>query len=502
LDLIVLPSDAEDQGPPIGIDYPLTGVVDNGVSSGAGPTLVELPTTAQSNNNGHGNGNGNGNGAKPQAATVVALRNADPAPGMSAEPAVSAAIKDSLVENKKTDRYGIVVFCHLRWGFVWQRPQQFLSRFAKKHKILFIEEPFFDLAEGSEPRIDYHKVMPNVTVVTPHVSKEWNRHPKLPTKLREFTKTAIDAMNETGDFDRPVLWYYSPMDSAWSLGYFENRGVVYDCMDELSQFTGAPKALVANEARLIEHADIVFTGGYELGRRSASSTTTCTRSGAAWSSITSARRPIRPRTSRRTSISWRARSWVGSGSWTSASITRWSARWRGCAPTGRSRWSARSSRSIPTCCRTRPTCSGWAGRDYQQLPHYCRAFDVNMMCFANNASTQYINPTKGLEYMATGKPIVSTPVRDVVRQWSDIVYLAKNAEEFVKAAEEALKDPNGERVKRGLALARTSTWEETVANMQRLIKEAIAAKDRRSTRDIEPLAESELEYVYMATQGS
>jgi len=104
--------------------------------------------------------------------------------------------------------------------------------------------------------------------------------------------------------------------------------------------------------------------------------------------------------------------------------------------------------------------------------------------------------------MATGKPIVSTPVRDVVRQWSDIVYLAKNAEEFVKAAEDALKNPRGERVQRGLELAKKCSWESTVATMQQLIKEAISEKDRRSTRDVEPLEESELEYVYMATQGS
>ena len=59
------------------------------------------------------------------------------------------------------------------------------------------------------------------------------------------------------------------------------------------------------------------------------------------------------------------------------------------------------------------------GRDYQVLPNYCRAFDVNMMCFAINAATQYINPTKALEYLATGKPVISTPVKDVVRQYSD-----------------------------------------------------------------------------------
>jgi beta-glucosidase/6-phospho-beta-glucosidase/beta-galactosidase len=167
-------------------------------------------------------------------------------------------------DRKSLDAYGIVVFSHLRWGFVWQRPQQFLSRFAKKHPVLFIEEPFFDLAEGAEPRIDYHRVMPNVTVVTPHCDGSWNRNPKLPAKLRQWAHEAIERMNDNGQFDKPVLWYYSPMDASWSLGHFEHRGVVYDCMDELSQFSGAPPQLVANESRLIDHADIVFTGGYEL----------------------------------------------------------------------------------------------------------------------------------------------------------------------------------------------------------------------------------------------
>ena len=73
---------------------------------------------------------------------------------------------------KFTDRYGIVVFSHLRWGFVWQRPQQFLSRFARKHPMLFVEEPFFDRKEGSEPDLQFHRVMPNVTVVCPHVGPE------------------------------------------------------------------------------------------------------------------------------------------------------------------------------------------------------------------------------------------------------------------------------------------------------------------------------------------
>ena len=82
--------------------------------------------------------------------------------------------------------------------------------------------------------------------------------------LREYAHQAIKEMNDSGEFDKPLLWYYSPMDASWSLGHFENRGIVYDSMDELSQFTGAPRSLIANEKRLMEHSDVVFTGGYEL----------------------------------------------------------------------------------------------------------------------------------------------------------------------------------------------------------------------------------------------
>jgi beta-glucosidase/6-phospho-beta-glucosidase/beta-galactosidase len=239
------------------------------------PTIALQPAQAPGTSSGNGNGraNGNGNGHATAAATATAEArdlSADPVPGLGSEPAAAGAAAHSVSnfdvqDGRSTDRYGIVVFSHLRWGFVWQRPQQFLSRFAKRHPILFVEEPFFDKPAGAQPDIQFHRVMPNVTVVCPHVSVSWAKNPGLPQQLREWTRQAIENLNEDGAFERPLLWYYSPMDASWSLGHFENRGVVYDCMDELSQFTGAPKALVLNEARLMEHADIVFTGGYNLG---------------------------------------------------------------------------------------------------------------------------------------------------------------------------------------------------------------------------------------------
>jgi glycosyltransferase involved in cell wall biosynthesis len=314
-------------------------------------------------------------------------------------------------------------------------------------------------------------------------------------------------MNEDRDdgaFDLPLLWYYSPMDSSWSLGWFENRGVVYDCMDELSQFTGAPKALVTNEARLIEAADVLFTGGYNLGdkKRKQHPNVHTFGCGVEFDHFNKAADPdtiIPP------DIDFMPRPILG---WFGVVDERVDYAMVGEMARLRPDWSFAMVGPVvkvdPNLLPHAPNLFWLGSRDYQQLPHYCRAFDVNMMCFAINAATEFINPTKGLEYMATGKPVVSTPVRDVLKQWSDIVHVARNADEFVTAAQRALEKQGDteERVKRGLELATRCSWEGTVQQMQDLIKQAIDRPDRRSAKKIEPMTEAQLEYQYMATQGS
>lgn len=410
--------------------------------------------------------------------------------------------REKVSDTKSTDRYGIVVFCHLRWGFVWQRPQQFLSRFARKHPILFIEEPFFDRPEGSEPDVQYHRVMPNVTVVCPHVPPSWNKNPQLPAKLREITKEAIERMNENGEFDSPLLWYYSPMDSAWSLGYYPNRGVIYDCMDELANFAGAPKQLIDNEKRLMNFADVIFTGGYEMGekRKKLHPNVHIFGCGVEFKHFNKAQDKT---TAIPPDIDFMPRPILG---WFGVIDERVDYGMIGEMARKRPDWSFAMVGPVvkvdPNLLPHSPNLFWMGGRDYQQLPNYCAAFDVCMMPFANNASTQYINPTKGLEYMATGKPIVSTPVRDVVRQWSDIVYIANNTDEFIAAAEKALNNSDPDRIRKGLELATQSSWESTVATMQELIRTAIISPSRRSGRKIEPISDHELEYQYRSTPGS
>ena len=434
--------------------------------------------------------------------------NGDGRPAAAALPAAAASHKRETIarvkvgDDKQTGRYGILVFSHLRWGFVWQRPQQFLSRFARQHPILFVEEPFFDIPEGSEPRLEFHNVMPNVTVACPHMGPSWSKNPELPEMLRQYTRQAIDSMNDDGTFDAPLLWYYSPMDSAWSLGYFANRGIVYDAMDELSQFTGAPRSLVANEARLMEAADIVFAGGYELSLKKKQRHDNVHFFGCGVE-VEHFAKVRDPNLSIPPDIDFMNRPILG---WFGVVDERVDYHMVGEMARMKPEWSFAMVGPVvkidPNLLPQFPNLYWLGSRDYQILPNYCKAFDINMMCFAINAATQYINPTKALEYLATGKPVISTAVKDVVRQYSDLIDIVKTTAEFVAAADRALHNPDQKRIARGIELAEQCGWDSTVANMEKLIHQAISKSDRHSRRKILPLDEVELMYQYQQTQGS
>ena len=399
-------------------------------------------------------------------------------------------------------RYGILVFSHLRWGFVWQRPQQYLSRFARRHPVLFVEEPVFDAGPDAEPRVELHAVMPGVTVACPHGPSSWADDPDLADDLCRLTRSALERVNGEGAFDRPLLWYYSPMDASWTLGQFENRGIVYDCMDELSQFTGAPPQLVAHERRLMEHADVVFTGGYELWTRKSEQHgnahffgcgVEADHFGQAMDNDT----PVPP------DIDFMDRPILG---WFGVIDERVDYRLVGEVARLRPDWSVAMIGPVvkvdPSVLPHAPNLYWLGPRDYSVLPAYCKAFDVCMMCFALNDATQYINPTKALEYLATGRPVLSTPVRDVVRQWSDLVEIADTPEAFAEAADRLLRERDGERIERGLAKAREMSWEANVARMEAIIDEAITLADRPSTRPVPAPAAGERVLSYAATQGS
>lgn len=390
------------------------------------------------------------------------------------------SLEGSVLPTNRTSEAGIVVFSHLRWSFVWQRPQQFLSRFASKHRILFIEEPYFDLREGEQGRLELEAVAPNIMVSAVHLPEDLRHSPKLHEELRKFARQAIDTVNLDGEFDAPLLWYYSPMEASWSLGHFEAKGVIYDCMDELSQFKGAPPELIEQEKRLMKRADIVFTGGYELWLKKSKQHPNVHFFGCGvevehFGKASLEETPIPA------DVANLPKPVIG---WFGVVDERVDYTLLKEMAAMRPEWSFVMVGPVvkvdPAELPQAPNLHWLGGRDYKELPSYCKAYDVCMMAFALNEATEFINPTKALEYLATGKPVISTPVADVVRQYQDTVYIERDAPSFIDRIEKILASPDREWIERGIAKANGCGWDQTVSRMQELIAEAVDSSDAES----------------------
>ena len=365
----------------------------------------------------------------------------------------------------------IIVHCHLRWDFVWQRPQQIFSRLAQHHPILFIEEP---LAEKSAPAIRVSEPYPNVLRLVPVLDTtvmdfDEQCNAILPLLYQQLERCNFSAERLSG----AVQWFYSPMPAPKMLGCFgEAVTVVYDCMDELANFRFAPRDIAERERLLLQRADVVFTGGYRLFE-SKSRYHDNTHFFGCGVDVDHYSRARSPKTRLPAEVAGLDRPVFGYFGVIDERIDyELIARLADGCPQGAVVMVGPVVKVDPDSLPSRPNIFWLGQRSYDDLPALVKSFDVCLMPFALNESTQYINPTKTLEYMAAGKPIVSTAVPDVVRQFTPIVAVAHSIDEFIEAARKASESPDRALIDRGIALAEASSWDRTVASMRRLVLEA------------------------------
>ena len=372
--------------------------------------------------------------------------------------------------------YPIIVHCHLHWDFVWQRPQQFHSRLSVRHRILFVEGP--RVTPGATPphfTLHADENYPNVTVMQTHFSEtDWRKGGEfIDAMRRELLDEALRGSLK-GKFERAVQWFYDPMAVESHLGQHGAVATVYDCMDELSQFKFAPPELISRERRLLYNADVVFAGGrkmaenktrfnanthfYGCGVDVAHFGTARAAATAIPDDIAHLNGPILGYfgvVDERLDYELIAQLADARPDWNVVMI----------GPTAKV-----SPEELPR----RPNLHWLGGRDYTQLPAYTKAFDICLMPFALNEATEYINPTKALEYMATATPVVSSAVPDVCSNFSSVVKIAASPDEFVEMCREQVAQPDGMAVRRGLKMAQENTWEAIVAKMEGHIDKALA----------------------------
>lgn len=378
----------------------------------------------------------------------------------------------------------IIVFSHLRWDFVYQRPQHLLSRLAKHYRILFIEEPVYETGctdvRMSDP-------IPNLTVYRPvtQVDQPGFHEAHLPHLEKMVRNIGVQ-------YDSPIVWFYTPM-ALPLLEELDASLIVYDCMDELSAFKNPPQRLLQYESTLLELADVVFTGGPSLyaAKKNRHPNVHCFPSSVDVHHF----RQALDRNTADASMSALPRPRLGfygviDERFDPAIVSQMA----DTHPEWQIVLTGPVVNKIDPSILPRQANIHYIGQQpYSALPRLLAAWDVCLMPFAMNESTKFISPTKSLEYMAAELPIVSTPVKDVVNLHSDVVEIAWTAKEFIAACERMLAMSASEKQMRIRLmrdkLSRTS-WETTAAHMHELLITAMnSSKDSSSLAQV-PLSKS------------
>ncbi|KQQ40064.1 glycosyl transferase [Duganella sp. Leaf126] len=374
----------------------------------------------------------------------------------------------------------IVVFCHLRWDFVYQRPQQLLTRLAEHYKVLFIEEPLFDAAE---PLLHTYSPAPNLTVYQPHTPVHApgfhdEQMPVLQLLLADLVPPDED----------PVVWFYTPM-ALPLLGQQHPSLVVYDCMDELSAFKNPPPELLQRETALLAVADLVFTGGPSLyeAKRNRHANAYCFPSSVdaahfARSLDRSDVHPLqqhigRPRLGFYGVIDERFD--TGLIAAMADAHPAWQIVLVG--PVVKI-----DAAELPV----RSNIHYLGQHSYQALPQFLAGWDVCLLPFALNESTRFISPTKVLEYMAASLPVVSTAITDVEQPYGHIVAIGHDHAEFIAHCEKAL----GQTTAQTAAMAQqmrtiiaATSWDATADHMRELLEHATAERVAGSRHALPPV---------------
>ncbi len=323
-----------------------------------------------------------------------------------------------------------------------------------------------------------------MTVVEVHLpSSRWTDGAFIDSERGEAIKRLL-GRELRGHFDNPILWFYDPMSVTAFAGQLGERAIVYDCMDELSQFKGAPPELIARERELLQKADVVFCGGRKMRDKRRPINPNCHFYGtgvdiAHFGKALSDDLQVAPEIAALSAGPVLGYFGVVDERIDYELLTK--------LADARPDWNivmvGPAAKVDPTEFPQRKNLHWIGGRPYNQLPALTKGFDVCMMPFALNAATEYINPTKALEYMAAGKPVVSTALDEVRSNFGTVARIAASHEEFIAFCEREAAAPSRDRVAAGLKLAAENTWDAIVAKMESHIADALAA---RTAADLKP----------------
>lgn len=361
------------------------------------------------------------------------------------------------------DNSDLIVFSHLRWDFVFQRPQHLLMRFAQHRRVFYFEEPIFGLT--STPKLHMNMSAEGVHVVVPHVPSHLS-----PEEVEVTLARLVDEMIENEQIENYAAWYYTPMALSFTR-HLEPVTVIFDAMDELSLFKGAPRSLLEMEQELMDKAHVVFTGGESLyqAKKHRHHNIHAFPSSIDYAHFAKGRR----HTSDPYDQANIAHPRVG---FYGVVDERFNidllAEMADLKPDYQFVIIGPVVKIDPETLPQRPNIHYLGKKEYSELPVYLAGWDCAMMPFALNDSTRFISPTKTPEFLAAGKPVVSTSINDVVHPYGDekLVYIADDAKNFVESIDKAMaeKANDPDWVIRVDHFLKGNSWDMTFLKMAKL----------------------------------
>ncbi|WP_018479181.1 glycosyltransferase family 1 protein [Pontibacter roseus] len=366
----------------------------------------------------------------------------------------------------------VVCLSHLRWDFVYQRPQHLLSRFARYGRLFFVEEPVY--ADCQQPYLQLSEREAGVQLAVPCLP-----HGFPAERVEEAQRALLDKLFAEQSIDRYLFWYYTPMALSFT-SHFNPVLTVYDCMDELAAFKFAPPRLKELELELFQKADLVFTGGQSLyeAKKQQHQQAYAFPSSIDKAHFAQARKAL-PEPADQVSIPQPRIGFFG------VIDERMDIDLLGDLAAARPEWQIVMIGPVvkidPASLPQHPNIHYLGGKSYKELPAYLSGWNVAMLPFAINESTRFISPTKTPEYLAAGKPVVSTEIRDVVHPYGDagLVHIADTADGFVQAVEKAMAQQEDDQWLTAVdTFMADQSWDKTWRGMVELMAKALHQKNQ------------------------
>jgi len=372
----------------------------------------------------------------------------------------------------------VMIVSSMPWGFLWQRPQQIASRLANRgfnvvyfHSCLDLSPIFLIRLFREKSFFVIKRVNANLRVVNLFV-------PPFRGKLRFFTEKLGVIFFKTYikffDLKPSVALFYHPRD-VFLVGCLESMSVkiVYDCVDDYSAFPGVgdPFTVLNDEWQLVKKSSVVIVASKMLHERISKANSNCilVSNGADFKHFNRAvnfkEKPSEIKNLNHPIVGFIGAIW----DWIDINLICKLAELHpeySILLVGPVYYGGEKLRRFSNIFAI-------GHKPYEVLPQYLACMDVCLIPFKINRLTLASNPIKLYEYLAAGKPVVSTALPEVCENASDLVYIARDEEDFIRKVEEAVKEaesPNKELVMRRINFAKENSWEKRIETIEKLLR--------------------------------